>query len=52
MNKNYKENILVFKNLFPNKKLPSGRAARSATKNLETCFRWFLKIMSTLGTLF
>jgi hypothetical protein len=43
MNKNYKENILVFKNLFPNKKLPSGRAARSATKNLETCFRWFFE---------
>ena len=41
MNKNYKENILVFRNIFPNEKLPSGKAARSAIGNLETCFRWF-----------
>ncbi len=41
MNKNYKENILAFRNIFPNEKLPSGRAARSAIGNLETCFRWF-----------
>jgi hypothetical protein len=43
MNKNYKENILAFRNLFPNEKLPSGRAARSAIGNLETCFRWFFE---------
>ena len=41
MNKNYKENIIAFRNIFPNEKLPSGRAARSAIGNLETCFRWF-----------
>lgn len=43
MNSNYKENILAFKMIFPNIKLPSGRAARSATKNLETAFRWFFE---------
>ena len=43
MNANYKEQILAFKMLFPNVRLPSGRAARSATKNLETAFRWFFE---------
>jgi hypothetical protein len=43
MDSNYKEKILAFKMIFPNVKLPSGRAARSATKNLETAFRWFFE---------
>jgi len=30
-------------NLFPAKKLPSGKLARSARKNIESAFIWFLK---------
>lgn len=30
-------------NLFPAKKLPSGKLARSARKNIENAFKWFLK---------
>ena len=30
-------------NLFPAKKLPSGKLARSARKNIENAFQWFLK---------
>jgi len=41
--KNYEEMIKVYTSLFPNVKLPSGKAARSAPKNIETCFRWFFE---------
>ena len=30
-------------NLFPAKKLPSGKLARSTRKNIEQAFKWFLK---------
>jgi hypothetical protein len=39
--KDYKEKINEYISLFPNVKLPSGKAARSAFKNVENCFRWF-----------
>ena len=41
MGKDFKENIAIYRDMFPNKKLPSGKQARSAPKNLETAFRWF-----------
>ena len=41
MAKDYKVNITSYRELFPNVKLPSGKAARSAFTNLETGFRWF-----------
>jgi len=40
---NYKENILKYKEMFPNQKLPHGKAARSAYGNLEKNFRWFFE---------
>ena len=39
----YKERIDEYISLFPNVKLPSGKAARSAFKNVENCFRWFFE---------
>lgn len=43
MNQNYKENINKYKEMFPNIKLPHGKAARSAYGNLEKNFRWFFE---------
>tara|TARA_R110001632_G_scaffold62175_4_gene149538 strand:- start:4583 stop:5200 length:618 start_codon:yes stop_codon:yes gene_type:complete len=43
MSNNYKENINKYKELFPNQKLPHGKAARSAYGNLEKNFRWFFE---------
>ena len=43
MDKEYKENIEVYKKMFPNMRLPSGKAARSAFGNLEKNFRWFFE---------
>lgn len=37
----YKEKIKAYRELFPNKKLPSGKAARSNPSNCENAFRWF-----------
>lgn len=37
------DNIGRYINLFPAIKLPSGKLARSARKNIETAFKWFLK---------
>jgi hypothetical protein len=37
----FKENIAQYTQMFPNQKLPSGKAARSAPGNLEKNFRWF-----------
>ena len=39
----YKENIQAYREMFPNQKLPSGKAARSAAGNLEKAFRWFFE---------
>lgn len=36
-------NIGKYQQLFPKKKLPSGKAARSAQSNVETNFRWFFE---------
>lgn len=43
MGKNYKEKIAKYREMFPNKVLPSGKRARSAPKNLETAFAWFFQ---------
>jgi len=37
------EMITQYLNLFPSKKLPSGKPARVAHKNVENAFKWFLK---------
>lgn len=39
----FKENIIKYLSLFPKRKLPSGKLARSDKKNLEINFRWFFK---------
>jgi len=36
-------NIESYNNLFPKKKLPSGKFARTNPKNLELAFKWFFK---------
>lgn len=43
MGKDFKKNIETYKEMFPNIKLPSGKAARSAIGNLEKNFRWFFE---------
>lgn len=43
MGADYKEKIDKYRELFPNIKFPSGKPARSASKNLETAFTWFFK---------
>jgi hypothetical protein len=43
MTKDFKDNIVKYKEMFPNIKLPSGKAARAATGNLEKNFRWFFE---------
>lgn len=37
------DNIQNYINLFPKKRLPSGKLARSSPKNLEPRFQWFFK---------
>lgn len=37
----YKEKIKTYRETFPNKKLPSGKTARSNASNCENAFRWF-----------
>lgn len=39
----FKANIVSYREMFPNQKLPSGKAARSAVGNLEKAFRWFFE---------
>jgi hypothetical protein len=39
----FKENIVKYLDLFPKRKLPSGKLARSDKKNIESNFRWFFK---------
>jgi hypothetical protein len=40
---NFLDNIKEYNETFPNKKLPSGKYARSNVKNLENAFRWFFE---------
>ena len=41
MGQNFMQNIEAYVNIFPNKKLSSGKYARVPAKNLENAFRWF-----------
>ena len=41
MGDDFVDNIKKFNEIYPNRKLPSGQAARSAVSNLESGFRWF-----------
>ena len=41
MKDQFEKNIKLYSEMFPNQKLPSGKAARSAPGNLEKNFRWF-----------
>ena len=41
MGTDYEENIKTYNELFPKKKLNTGKFARSSKKNLEIAFRWF-----------
>ncbi len=41
MGHNFMQNIEAYVNIFPNKKLSSGKYARVPAKNLENAFRWF-----------
>jgi hypothetical protein len=43
MGKDFVDNIKVFVELFPNRKLPSGKYARTTVKNLESSFKWFFE---------
>lgn len=43
MGDEFNVNIEKYQSLFPKKKLPSGKAARSAPSNVETNFRWFFE---------
>ena len=38
-----KSNIDTYNNMFPTKKLPSGKYGRSAINNLESAFKWFFQ---------
>jgi hypothetical protein len=41
MGHNFMQNIEAYVNIFPNRKLSSGKYARVPPKNLENAFRWF-----------
>jgi hypothetical protein len=43
MGKDYKKNIERYTKMFPNIKLPSGKAARSSIGNLSKTFKWFFE---------
>ena len=43
MGYNFMQNIEAYVNIFPNKKLSSGKYARVPAKNLENAFRWFFE---------
>jgi hypothetical protein len=43
MGEEFSKNILKYREMFPNKKLPSGKAARCSPGNLEKAFRWFFE---------
>jgi hypothetical protein len=46
MGHNFMQNIEAYVNIFPNKKLSSGKYARVPAKNLENAFRWFFDTFS------
>ena len=43
MGQDFMNRIEEYVNIFPNRKLPSGKYARVATKNLDTAFKWFFE---------
>ena len=43
MGEDYQKNIDAYLELFPKMRLPSGKAARSDKKNVQTAFEWFMK---------
>ena len=43
MGKSFVDNINVYREIFPNKKLPSGKPARVNVKMLSESFRWFFE---------
>lgn len=43
MGEGYKDRIEQYLEIFPKIKLPSGKAARSDKKNVETAFKWFFE---------
>jgi hypothetical protein len=43
LGQNFIENISKYNEIFPNKKLASGKYARVNVKTLENCFRWFFE---------
>lgn len=43
MGDDYQKNIDAYLELFPKMRLPSGKAARSDRKNVQTAFEWFMK---------
>ena len=43
MGDEFSQKILEYVNIFPNKKLSSGKYARVNPKNLESTFRWFFE---------
>ncbi len=43
MGPDFKQKIENYRGIFPEVKLPSGKYARDANKNLEVNFRWFFK---------
>lgn len=43
MGQNFMQSIEAYVNIFPNKKLSSGKYARVPAKNLENAFRWFFE---------
>ena len=44
MGDSFLDNIKVYNEIFPNKKLSSGKYARVNPKTLENAFRWFFEI--------
>jgi hypothetical protein len=43
MGNDFEEKMKAYNNLWPKKRLPSGKAARSAIRNLESGFRWLFE---------
>ena len=43
MGKNFSEQINIYREVFPNKRLPSGKPARVNVKMLSESFRWFFE---------
>tara|TARA_R110000822_G_scaffold250210_3_gene377511 strand:- start:224 stop:814 length:591 start_codon:yes stop_codon:yes gene_type:complete len=43
MGSDFAENMQTYVEIFPNRKLPSGKYARTTIKNLESSFKWFFE---------